>query len=93
VENLSAFTVREVVVQLPSNRIVFGEILPGSESTIYYSATQSDGVYSYSVDFVSAPRLVGSCGYVTNNEIGKRLRLVVETEGRVGCRESSKLFK
>ena len=30
--------------------------------------------------------------YVTNNEIGKRLHLVIETEGRAVCRESNKIF-
>lgn len=92
VENASASTIREVVVELPSNRVVFGEIQPGSESTIYYSATQGDGVYAYSIEFAGAPKLVGSCGYVTGNEIGKRLHLVIETEGRAVCRESNKIF-
>ena len=90
--NSSASTLQEVIVQLPSNRIVFGEIQPDSKSTIYYSATQSDGEYSYSVSFKGAPPLVGSCGSVTDSEFGKRLQLVVLRNGSVECREEIKIF-
>ena len=79
-------------MELPSNRIVFGEVPPGTESTIYYSATQGDGVYSYSIKFENAPPLVGSCGYVTSSEFGKRLQLIVVNKGHAECRETNKIF-
>ena len=91
VANESLFTIDEVVIQLPSNRIVFGEVLPGSESSIYYSPSQADGTYNYSVSLNNGNRLSGTCGYVTNSEFGKRLRLAVNAEVEVGCRESSKI--
>ena len=92
VANVSGSTIQEVIVELPSNRIVFGSIQPGSESTIYYSATQREGVYSYSISFVDAPPLVGSCGYVTNSEYGKRVQMVISRNGLVECREANKIF-
>lgn len=92
VANVSGSTIQEVIIELPSNRIVFGAIQPGTESTIYYSTTQGDGVYSYSISLVGAPPLVGSCGYVTNSEFGKRVLLVVSGKGPVECRESNKIF-
>ncbi len=90
VVNASASTIQEVIVELPSNRVVFGEIKPGSENTIYYSATQLDGVYSYSITFVNAPPIIGSCGYVTNSEFGKRIQLIVLRKRMVECRETTK---
>ena len=88
VSNESSSTIEEVVIQLPSNRVVFGELPPGSESTIYYSVSQADGTYNYYVSLDNDDRRSGSCGYVTNSEFGKRLRLVVNADDEVECQES-----
>ena len=92
VDNVSNLIIEEVVVQMPSNRLVFGEVQPGQSDTIYYSPSQSDGTYHYSIRFPDRPELAESCGYVTNSDYGKRLQLVVLGPSTVECRESNKLF-
>lgn len=92
VVNRSRHTILETVIQLPSNRVSFGEIAPGSTSTIYYSASQADGTYNYWLTLSNGNRVSGSCGYVTNSEYGKRLKLVLNVTEEVECRESDKIF-
>ena len=89
--NHSNQNVNEVIVELPSNRIVFGAISPKSESTIFYSWSQVEGVYEYQVSFASGSKKIGKCGYVTHHEIGKRLILIVNEDLSVTCEESSKV--
>lgn len=91
IENASRMAISEVIVQLPSNRVVFGGIQPGAESRIYYSSLQSDGVYNYSVTFQGGPVLTGSCGYVTNSDVGKRMQLLVHDLESAVCNESNKI--
>jgi hypothetical protein len=92
IANLSQATVEEVVIRLPLNRIAFGQIAPGKERSIYYSASQADGEYNYTVKFPGQLALSGSCGYVTNSDYGKRLQLVVLGTEAVECGESNKIF-
>ncbi|MFT5481908.1 MAG: hypothetical protein ACI9GW_000553 [Halieaceae bacterium] len=89
--NRSSQNVNEVIVKLPSNRIVFGAIAPRSESTIFYSWSQSEGVYDYLVSFAHGLNRTGKCGYVTRHEIGKRLSLIVHVDLTITCEESSKV--
>ena len=89
--NHSRQNVNEVIVKLPSSRIVFGTIPPKSESTILYSWSQAEGVYEYQVSFASGSNQTGKCGYVTHHEIGKRLTLIVHIDLTVTCEESSKV--
>ena len=90
--NISPHTIREAVIHLPSNRISFGEIAPGSENSIYYSVSQADGTYNYSLTFSNGNSISGSCGYVTNSEFGKRLQFIVNVSEEVECQESNKIF-
>ena len=89
--NYSSQNVNEVIVKLPSNRIVFGIISPESESTIFYSWSQAKGVYEYQVSFADGSIQTGKCGYVTHHEIGKRLTVFVHADLSVTCEESSKV--
>ncbi len=89
--NLSSQNVNEIIVKLPSNRIVFGSISPKSESTIFYSWSQAEGVYEYQVSFAGGSNQTGKCGYVTHHEFGKRLTLIVHADLTVTCDESSKV--
>lgn len=91
IANQSSQNIIEVIVKLPSNRIVFGSISPESESTIFYSWSQAGGMYEYQVSFADGPSQSGKCGYVTNHEIGKRLTLIVHADLTVTCDESSKV--
>ena len=89
--NHSGQNVNEVIVKLPSNRIVFGAVASKSESTILYSWSQVEGVYEYQVSFASGLNQTGKCGHVTHHEIGKRLTLIVHIDLTVTCEESSKV--
>lgn len=92
VANVSRKTIEELIVHLPSSRVSFGELPAGTEQSIYYSASQADGAYNYTVRFVDGKALSGMCGYVTNSEFGKRLQLVVMDPENAECRESNKVF-
>ena len=89
--NQSGQHITELTVKLPSNRIVFGSISPESESTIFYSWSQEEGMYEYQVSFSGGSNQNGKCGYVTPYEIGKRLTLIVHADLTVTCHESSKV--
>lgn len=88
--NQSSQHVTELIVKLPSNRIVFGSVSPKSESTIFYSWLQAEGEYEYQISFSRGSNQAGKCGYVTPYEIGKRLTLIVRADLTVTCDESSK---
>lgn len=92
VRNAGAISIEEVVITLPSNRVVFGTIEPGAGSTIYYSVDQTDGVYQYSINFGDQVSLSATCGYVSSGGYGKRLRLVVHGSQRVECVETNKIY-
>jgi hypothetical protein len=89
--NQSGQHITELIVKLPSNRIVFGSISPEGESTIFYSWSQVEGMYEYQVSFSGGSNQNGKCGYVTPYEIGKRLTLIVHADLTVTCDESSKV--
>ena len=89
--NQSSQNIDEVTVKLPSSRIVFGSISPKSESTIFYSWSQAEGMYEYQVSFAGGSSQIAKCGYVTHHEIGKRLTLIVHADLTVSCDESSKV--
>ena len=89
--NRSSQNIDEVTVKLPSSRIVFGSISPKSESTIFYSWSQAEGMYEYQVSFAGGLSQPAKCGYVTHHEIGKRLTLIVHADLTVTCDESGKV--
>jgi hypothetical protein len=89
--NHSSQYISEVIVKLPSNRIVFGAIAPKADSTIFYSWSQADGVYEYQISFANGVTQDGKCGYVTHHQIGKRLLLRVKADLNVICNETSKV--
>ncbi len=89
--NRSSQDVNEVIVKLPSSRIVFGRIPPESESAIFYSWSQAEGMYEYQVSFSGGSSKTAKCGYVTHHEIGKRLTLIIHADLTVTCDESSKV--
>lgn len=92
VRNATERLVVEVVVQLPSSRVVFGPIRRGEAYTIYHSAAQADGPYAYVVRFAEAPDLRGRCGHLSGSHYGKRMELVISAPEIAECRESSKFY-
>ena len=75
----------ETSVQLPSSRVVFDRIDPGSQASIYYSPNQTDGVYRYRLRLADDTIIESSCGYVTGNQWGQELRLSLLQDGSVRC--------
>lgn len=77
VVNQSSANLTQSVVNLPRSRLDFGLILANKSNRIYYSLTQSDGLYEYYFVLSDNTALKGQCGSVTNNEIGKRVVITV----------------
>jgi hypothetical protein len=85
VSNLSATLIRSVSIQLPNNRIVFGDIAPKSSSTILYSVDQTDGTYKYIIIFGTGETVTNECGYITDNEIGKVFQITIKSVEEIKC--------
>lgn len=91
IKNQSDTRVEEVVIQLPSNRIVFGRVDAKQKLKIFYSLSQSDGEYVYQVMIQDQPIQSGHCGQIANNQFGKQLNLIINQDLGVVCKEGSKL--
>ncbi|WP_440877331.1 hypothetical protein [Thalassotalea sp. PLHSN55] len=87
-------------VSLPNSHLDFGDIASGQQNTIYYQLKQQDGEYHYNfilsdvsnfTDLTEKPDkntvLTGRCGYITDNEIHKRV--VIELNPSLGIKCSS----
>lgn len=85
VVNTSQQTVRSFVVTLPNSRLDFGGLEPGETNIIYYSLDQSDGQYLASVVISDSIKINKSCGYVTTNEIHKRVTISYTEGGGITC--------
>ncbi|WP_394229365.1 hypothetical protein [Shewanella colwelliana] len=85
VVNKSGDVVEQVEVALPNSNLNFGALTDGEENTLHYSLEQSDGVYNYQFKSKSSVVFRGSCGYVTNNEIHKRVVITVNKSNDVAC--------
>jgi len=83
--NNSGDTLTRAQVSLPNNRLDFGEIQTAHTNTLHYSLEQNDGVYSYSFFSRNNITLTGECGYVTKNEINKRV-LITVFKSHVQCK-------
>ncbi|MDQ9092058.1 hypothetical protein RC083_10705 [Pseudoalteromonas haloplanktis] len=84
--NYSGATIAQAEIDLPNSHLDFGAISNGASNTLHYSlAQQQNGVYNYT--FITAKSVAnhGSCGYVTNNEINKRVVISVHKDNRVTC--------
>ncbi|GLS84258.1 hypothetical protein [Paraferrimonas haliotis] len=91
VVNLTQHSVEQVIVNLPSSRVSFSDIPSQSNVSIFYSKIQVPGQYHYLITLNQGQQLSGRCGRVRPHELGKLLTLIVEQDGQVTCKESSKL--
>ena len=82
--NKSENTITKASVSLPKSNLNFGSIEHKQVNTIYYSLSQSDGIYKYSFK-IGSEVITGTCGYLTNNEINKRFVITVSKSNLVGC--------
>ena len=82
--NNSDVAIEKAEITLPSNKLDFGGIASKAHNTLYYSLEQGDGVYKY--NFVLANKAVFNnfCGYVTQNEVNKRVVITV-SNNKVVC--------
>jgi hypothetical protein len=77
VVNNSGAHIKSMTVNLPSSHLDFGTISQGQTNTLHYSLDQADGVYEYQIGFADELSIQGKCGYVTQNEINKRVSLII----------------
>ena len=74
-------------VVLPNSSLDFGSIEASGSNTIHYDLEQADGEYEFKSAFGDKTKLNGSCGYITNSEINKRVVIELRAEAKVVCRE------
>ena len=82
--NKSEYVITKVNVSVPKSNLNFGSIELEQVNTIYYSLSQHDGSYNYSLN-IDGKLITGACGYLTNNELNKRLVITVSKRNLVGC--------
>lgn len=80
--NQSSFAIQEVTLDLPSSRVSFGAVKPGSTSTIYYSAQKKSGTLNYRVQ-VNDIAHDGTLPYSDSGEYGRVIRVEVDAQGIV----------
>jgi len=85
VVNASSHNVSSFVVTLPSSRLDFGGLEPGEKNTIYYSIAQTDGYYSTMVVTEDGIELSNICGTVKENQIHKRVRIILTEAKDLTC--------
>lgn len=85
IKNNSEYLITKAIVHLPNSRLNFAEIAQEQQNTIYYSLSQKDGSYEY-VFSLDGKSMSGSCGYITNNELNKRVVITVNNITSVVCK-------
>ena len=80
--NQSSFPIQDVTLNLPSSRVTFGAIEPGSTSTIYYSLQKMSGSLDYRVQ-VNDIAHKGSLPYSDSGEFGRVIQVEVDAKGFV----------
>jgi len=85
--NNSGAQITQAEIDLPSTHLDFGSIEQGTSNTLHYALTQQrDGVYTYRIDAKDLAVYHGSCGYVTNNELHKRVVIYIASNAQVVCK-------
>lgn len=82
VENLSDAPIEEVVVKLPSSRVSFAEIAPGSTSIIYFMPQDRGGNIQYLVRVGGVVR-TGTQPYAASGQIGRKIRIQIYPDGSI----------
>lgn len=83
--NNSGADIVSATINLPSSHLDFGPISQAQTNTIHYSLDQANGLYEYKFDFVDRQSIYGECGYVTQDEINKRVSLTISIKNVVDC--------
>ena len=84
--NNSSATITSAHIGLPSSNLDFGSIPSGDSNTLHYDLSQAkDGVYRYHIKISEAVAYQDVCGYVTNNELNKRVVITVHQDLDITC--------
>jgi hypothetical protein len=76
---------KQMKVALPSSNLDFGAIKHGEQNTLLYTLKQNDGAYQYKFKHENSAAVSGTCGYVTKNEIHKRVIITLKENNEVVC--------
>lgn len=82
--NQSQVTLESVKIRLPQSNLDFGALTDGQSNTIYYDLSQQDGSYQIELVSIEGP-IKWHCGHVTQNEVHKRVNIVVNSDMQVSC--------
>ncbi|NMP31994.1 hypothetical protein HII17_10485 [Thalassotalea sp. M1531] len=83
--NHTSEKIKQFEITLPSSHLDFGSIAPGTQNTLHYTLAQKDGVYRYKTLFASGTEVSGECGYLTHNELHKRVIVIININKEVSC--------
>jgi len=83
--NNSGYVIEQAEVSLPSSNLNFGSLQNGEENTLHYALNQTDGTYNYHIKVKEMSEFEGNCGSVTNNEIHKRIVILINQNNKIIC--------
>jgi len=84
--NTSGVTIDQAEITLPANHLDFGAIVNAQQNTLHYALNQNDGSYQYNFKMTGLADIKGDCGYVTQNEIHKRVYISINHNLEVICK-------
>ena len=76
----------EGMFYLPESRIVMDDVLPNEKSKTYYDLKQRNGELKYVLTFSDSTTLKGNCGIITNYDFGNRIRMEINKENIIVCK-------
>jgi hypothetical protein len=83
--NNSGVKIEQAEITLPANHLDFGTIANNQQNTLHYALNQSDGSYHYTFKLTGLSAISDNCGYVTQNEIHKRVFISINHNFEVIC--------
>lgn len=83
--NNTGITIEQADVALPTNHLDFGTIANMKQNTLHYALKQNDGSYQYIFKLKNSTVISGNCGYVTQNEVHKRVSISINNKFDVIC--------
>ena len=87
--NNSKSKISSAKIALPSSNLDFGSIDNGESNVLHYDLSQpKDGSFRYHLTLSNGVEYQGVCGYVTSNEINKRVIITIRADQRVTCNET-----
>jgi len=85
INNQSNLAITSSYIFLPQSKLDFGELENNKTNTLHYQLQQIDGVYRYQLTLQNKEPIEGECGYITSNEIHKRVEIVLTSNYKILC--------